>query len=824
MVLGLRLNQVLLLVLLLVLGLLGFDYYIERSSNDDLKWLLLNDDINYHIVEAALDSDVFIEHGLGDAQLAHVGEHLDRSRQMLDAVLQGGYIDGDYIDPIAGGEIRNSFSRLFKEIKQWQLSLAASDSMAAVKALAPVSGQTVLLSSEINSRLIERIKSQQFTSSILLIITLFGIAFITFATVLFFRTASKKLQKQNAQLTHALSQIDAQKYALDQHSIVAVTDLNGKIVEVNDKFCTASEYSREELIGANHSIINSGLHSQEFFKDLWLTITRGEVWRGDVRNRSKSGRLYWVNTTIVPYLDDDGKPERYVAIRTDITQRVEAEARNKLLAAAVDQSTMGMLLCRANGEIEYANQSYLEIMETSLEKVVNVHVGKEGVISNDPEFNKLLSTQIELGVAWSSRCKNRRQNGQVFEQALTITPIKNDQNRVDNFVLAIRDITKELQFEEQVNQSQKMQAVGTLAGGIAHDFNNILSAIIGYTDLTLEDLPQGSLAAENLYQVMNAASRAKELVQQILAFSRQSEVDVQSLSPVSLTKEVVKLVRSTIPPMIRIDEHIEMMDGKIRIDASQYYQMVMNLLVNASHAIGETSGLIELCLEQKYLDGQQGQAAELPVGDYMVLSIKDSGCGMPEEIRKRIFEPFFTTKPVDKGTGMGLAAVHGIVSGVGGEIYVSSEEGNGSRFDVFIPLAKDVSGDAGDHGDSWRQGSERILLVDDEELQTQLLTTMLSRQGYRVTAVNSGVEALGMFKKFPNEFDLVISDYNMPKMTGEMLAKQIKMVRADIPIIICTGVDRFSEENAVAAGVTEVIRKPVTLRGLDRTLTHLFME
>ena len=382
---------------------------------------------------------------------------------------------------------------------------------------------------------------------------------------------------------------------------------------------------------------------------------------------------------------------------------------------------------------------------------------------------------------------------------------------------------EKITLETQLHQGQKMQAIGTLAGGIAHDFNNMLGAIIGYTNLALDDVPDGTIANENLKQVFIACSRAKNMVKQILTFSRQNEHEKKPVGIGHVVTEALKLLRSSLPATIEIKQNIEAVSSVILADSTQIHQVVINLCTNASDAMADKTGVMEVSLTDIDLksDTVYGHK-KLQAGEYVKLTVKDTGHGIDSVNMERIFEPFFTTKDVGKGTGMGLAAVHGIVEDHGGIITVDSEVGKGTTFNVFFPRIEnsDVSEDEpseiiGGHG-------EVILVVDDEKSLVDVTKQMLQRVGYTVVGKTSSVDALETFRAEPDKFDLVITDYAMPLMTGKELAKELLGIRSDIPIILCTG---FSEEidsqEANNVGIKKFIMKPVVREEITRIIRDL---
>jgi signal transduction histidine kinase/CheY-like chemotaxis protein len=381
-------------------------------------------------------------------------------------------------------------------------------------------------------------------------------------------------------------------------------------------------------------------------------------------------------------------------------------------------------------------------------------------------------------------------------------------------------------LQVQLQQSQKMEAVGTLAGGIAHDFNNILGAILGYTELTLTDDNLIPESRDNLSEVLSAGKRAKELVKQILMFSRKNE-DTQTPVQINLVvEEAAKLLRQTIPTTIGLNMDIDHHTGTVLADATQMHQIVMNLGTNAYHAMREAGGQLEIVLEPIYVN--QTIASKFPnlrEGKFALLTIKDTGSGMDPVTISRIFDPFFTTKIVGEGTGMGLSVVYGIIQNHGGAIGVESTPGSGTTFKVFLPLIQGGATAITAAEDNPQTGSEHILVVDDEPSLRKMLKKILESLGYRVTAVTSPVEALETFKADPEAFDLMLSDQTMPKMTGDQLAREMMKVRPGFPVVICTGYsDILDDEKAAAMGVRALLMKPLDRYKLSETIRRVLGE
>ncbi len=379
------------------------------------------------------------------------------------------------------------------------------------------------------------------------------------------------------------------------------------------------------------------------------------------------------------------------------------------------------------------------------------------------------------------------------------------------------DITERKQGEEkyqrlqdQLQQAQKMEAIGTLAGGIAHDFNNILGAILGYAEMAKEDCLSGSVNPSDLEQVIQAGNRARDLVKQILAFSRQSEAEKTPVRPAPIIKESIKLLRSSLPATIDIQQDMDPDTALVMADATQFHQIIMNLCTNAYHAMEETGGTLSISLKNKNFNQQDlASVPEIRVGQFVQLSIRDSGAGITPGIRERIFDPYFTTKATGKGTGMGLAIVHGIVKSYGGFITCNSWIGEGTVFEINLPAVLEQPVPEQEI-DMIPAGTERILFVDDEEMLIRMGQTMLERLGYTVTVKKSSFEALTTFINQPEAFDLVITDQTMPGMTGFDLARRMLQIQPRLPIILCTGYsNQVSEEKAKASGIKGFILKPL---------------
>jgi len=370
-----------------------------------------------------------------------------------------------------------------------------------------------------------------------------------------------------------------------------------------------------------------------------------------------------------------------------------------------------------------------------------------------------------------------------------------------------------------------MEEIGTLAGGVAHDFNNILGVIIGYAEISLDDLPEDSHIREDIKEILIAADRAKDLVNQILTFSRQTDYDLKPFRVKPLVEEFLKLIRATFPATIEIRHEIKAESDTVMSDPTQIHQVLMNLFTNAKHAMQEKGGVLEISLTEETIDKKnESVLPDLSPGKYLKMRISDTGHGMDAVTMKRVFDPFFTTKDQGKGTGMGLSVVHGIVKSYGGEISVFSEQGKGTTFCVYLPLS-DTSSPVQEKvfPEKITGGNEHVLLVDDEEAICNMTKRTLEKLGYVVTSRTSSIEALELFRRMPDKFDLVITDQTMPNLTGVGLAKELISTRPDIPIILCSGFSETINRNqAMLMGIREYITKPVVKGQLNDAIRKIF--
>lgn len=409
--------------------------------------------------------------------------------------------------------------------------------------------------------------------------------------------------------------------------------------------------------------------------------------------------------------------------------------------------------------------------------------------------------------------------------SLNVRAVRDRTGKIAYLEGTAQDITDSKNLKAQLNQAHKMEAIGTLAGGIAHDFNNILTPIIGYTELSLNVIPEDGRLHHNMMQVLLSAKRAKDLVKQILTFSRRTELEPKPVQVSLLIKEALNLLRSSLPATIEIRRKLDedAIHSTITADPTQIHQVLMNLCTNAAHAMREKGGVLSVALENvDIVSGAERGFPDMEPGPYLKLSVTDTGHGMDEAVRRRIFDPYFTTKGQDEGTGMGMAVVYGIVKSLSGQIAVFTKPGDGSAFDLYFPRTKTIQVPQEEVSAPLPKGRGRILLVDDEKFIVDMIREMLHYLGYEVVPRYASPDALETFKTRPESFDLVVTDLTMPLMTGVALAREILVIRPDTPIILCTGFsEALDESKTMLLGIKRFLRKPVAMRDLAEAVSEM---
>ncbi|HEX8129656.1 MAG TPA: PAS domain S-box protein [Pyrinomonadaceae bacterium] len=626
-------------------------------------------------------------------------------------------------------------------------------------------------------------------------------------------------------LKQSLKELADLKFALDESAIVAITDQRGIINYVNDKFCEISKYSREELIGQDHRIINSGYHPKEFIRDLWTTIASGHVWRGELRNLAKDGSIYWVDTTIVPFLNAEGKPYQYIAIRYDITERKRAEERIREQAALLDKAQDAIVVrSMSDDKILYWNQGAERIYGWTAVEATGRTARELQLLneSNAAAFERGRVAVMERG-EWAGELSQRTKRGDEITVESRWTLLKDDDGEPRSILIINTDVTERKKVESQLLRAQRMESIGTLAGGIAHDLNNILSPIlmaVQMLQLKVEDD-----AAHQWLDILQAnAERGADMVRQVLSFARGVEGERITLQPKHLVKEVVKILKDTLPKSIEIKFDVSSELWTISADATQIHQVLMNLCVNARDAMPH-GGELFVRAENVTLDEDFARMhIEAKPGKFVMISVADTGEGMSPEVVGRIFEPFFTTKEIGKGTGLGLSTALTIVRSHNGFVNVYSEPGKGSQFSVYLPAIESGVAERVERKrlDLPAGHGELILVVDDEESIRQITRGTLETFNYRVLTASDGTEAVALYAQHRDEVAAVITDMMMPFMDGPAAIRALRKMNPQVKIIAASGLgasDKAAE--AASVGVHTFLPKPYTAEKLLKTLAEL---
>jgi PAS domain S-box-containing protein len=492
--------------------------------------------------------------------------------------------------------------------------------------------------------------------------------------------------------------------------------------------------------------------------------------------------------------------------------RIRLAQTRRLLTTAIEQSAESVVITNTTGTILYVNPAFERITGYSRAEAIgqNPRILQSG--EHTQTFYEALWMTITSGEVWHGRLKNKRKDGTFYIEDASITPVRGEGGEIVNYVAVKRDVTHELQLEEQYHQAQKMEAIGQLAGGVAHDFNNLLTAIMGYTALALQTLPPESVARNDLQGVQKTAERAANLTRQLLAFARRQVIQPTLLNLNELIVNMSKMMGRLIGENIEIVTRAAPDLGMVRADAGQMEQVLLNLVVNARDAMPDGGKLVietaNVVLDRDYAR----QHSEVASGEYVMLSVSDEGMGMSHEVQARIFEPFFTTKEQGKGTGLGLATCFGIVKQNGGQIWVYSEEGYGTSFKVYLPRLKQTQMPTApsDKPETLPPGKGRILLVEDEPVVRELARRTLHEQGYKVLTASNGIEAMRLLEgQAAARIDLLLTDVIMPKMGGRELAERLTALRAEVKVLFMSGyTDDAVIQHAILEHGAAFLQKP----------------
>lgn len=594
-------------------------------------------------------------------------------------------------------------------------------------------------------------------------------------------------------------------------------DLQTKQKIVDKRLVAMLGYQLEE-VDLTIKFWNNLIHpddKERVFTELESYLIGGdEFYNSEYRLRTKQGQWKWIlDRGEIAKWDQEGKPLVLFGIHKDIQERKIAEQdlireRNKL-ESVVSALGDGLTVQDKNFKIIYQNEIQKKRQGEHKGKYCYVaYQGRDEICDGCLVVKCYTDGQVHRRETFATTSE-----GKDLFMEVSASPLKDSNGNIVGAVETVRDITSRKLLERQLQQSQKLEAVGTLAGGVAHDFNNILSIMLGYAEIAKMNAPDDSRMIEDLNTILTAGDRAKNLVKQILSFSRQAQVDKTLLKPQPVIKEVLDMIRASLPKSIEIQKNISSADVVIDADPTQLHQVLMNLCVNAFHAMEKNGGVLGVVFKvAESVPSELLEKESQHKSKFVLLSVNDTGQGIGPDYIDKIFDPFFTTKEKGKGTGMGLATIYGIVKNCGGVITVESKLGKGTTFNVYLPIANQVIISSQTEDIVAPQGSERILFIDDEKFLAEMGKDMLERLGYDVTIKQRCIEALEAFQNQPDKFDIVITDQTMPGMTGIDLARRMLQIRPDIPIILCTGYSTLVDENiALNQGIKAFAYKPLSM-------------
>ena len=620
----------------------------------------------------------------------------------------------------------------------------------------------------------------------------------------------------------ALRESERQYRNLVDNALVGIytTDLEGNILYANEALIEMLGFeSYEDMKSVGVLARYSNLGDRDTFIKSIKEI--GKLNDFEVDLLTKSGGVK--NVILTGVLEGDV----ISGMILDITERKQAAEERIRLATAVEQAAESVIISDRKGTIHYVNPAFKRLSGFSGEDIVGKNFRILKSESHDKSFYRDMWQTISSGKAWAGRISNRMKDGSVRQFETTISPIRDKNGVIVNFVSVNRDVTQEVALEAQLFQAQKMEAVGTLAGGIAHDFNNLLQVIQGYTEVLQGEVDRNKSSFEALLKIHRSAKRGAELTRQLLTFSRKVQSERRPLDLNREVEQVKKLLERTIPKMIEIELYLSEGPAVVSADPIQVEQAIMNLAVNAKDAMPD-GGKIVIETERVKLDDQfcKTHLGARP-GEYVLLSISDTGHGMDREILDHVFEPFYTTKDVGKGTGLGLAMVYGIIKNHEGYILCYSEINTGTTFKIYLP-AMEQSGQRQKPDkmeDLFKGGEETILLVDDEEYIRDLGVELLTDVGYKVLTATNGEEGLQIYKKEQKKIDLIILDLVIPGMGGKKCYEEILKINPRAKILIVSGYSANGPgKSALEAGAKGFVGKPFDVSHLLEKIREILDE
>jgi two-component system cell cycle sensor histidine kinase/response regulator CckA len=606
--------------------------------------------------------------------------------------------------------------------------------------------------------------------------------------------------------------------------VIFMTDAAGVFTFVNPQFEHVYGYAARDVIGRlTPRVLKSGGSTPAHYSDMWAQLKRGETIVHEFANRSRDGSIVLVQATISPITDEGGTPVGFLAIQRDVTafkHAHEALLKSRATLQLISDNVLDLVAqIRLDGSFAYASPSYTTVLGYQPHQLIDTSVF-DLVHPDDLERVQMAFAEAIQNRTGRAELRVRHADGHyVWIDAVGKVYVDETKEPV-GIIASMRDITDRKGSEEKLRQSQKMEAIGSLASGIAHDFNNMLTAILGYTEEAMEHLDPGSPVRADLEEVQRAGQSAASLTRQLLIFSRKSIVHPELLQLGSIVEHLEKILRRVVGEDVELTTRLAPNVGWVKGDRGQLEQVLMNLVVNSRDAM-TTGGALLISTGVAQVDAEEAAATSVPAGTYETLTVKDSGCGMTPEVQARIFDPFFTTKGPEKGTGLGLATSRGIVQQAGGHITLITAPGLGTAFTVWLPQATErpLTTAPAEDGVAPPIGHETVLFVEDNDSIRALATRALRRYGYTVLVARHGAEALEIADRQIDNVHLLLTDIVMPGIDGRVLAERLRRVRPDLKVLYASG---YTDDSAtlrdIRATSVEFIQKPYTPDSLARKI------
>ena len=631
---------------------------------------------------------------------------------------------------------------------------------------------------------------------------LYGLSIIL---ILYVAYILSRLNKTGRALRNTVKDLKYQKLAMDQHAIVSILDPNGSIRYANEKFCQISGYTTEEILNKNHDFIRSDDHPDSFYTEFSNAINSNKIWHGNIRNQNKNAEHYWTDTTLVPFMNEDGKPYQFVVIQTNITDIITATEKLRLQSAALEVAANGIVITDKKANILWGNTAFSKISGYALDEIINRNMSISNSGKQNANFYKTLWDTVLAGKPWHGELINRRKDGSLYPEEQTISPVLDNRGNISHFIAIKQDISKRQLTEEALRRSQKLDAIGQLSGGIAHDFNNQLGITLGYLDILKTALKDDEKLSSYIDISIHSAARCVELTRQLLSFSRKQTTETAVVDINRLLKTQELMIAKSMTPEIEINYVLQKSLWPTKINAGDFQDSILNIAINARDAMHNGG---KLTIETKNISIEKDNAKHLSdsnpddlsgnlsgklssklSGDFVLISISDNGSGMDRETVEHVFEPFFTTKEQGKGTGLGMSMVYGFTQRSNGFVNVDSTLNIGTHISIYLPRSMPALEQTKKYEEhtSFPTGNESILIVDDEPHLLQLAKDILKSLGYTTFLANNAHQAMEVLST-EKDIQLLFSDVVMPgNMNGYQLAKKALEDNPKLKILLTSG-------------------------------------